>query len=219
MSNENESNPTASKSAPLQIISPNASPRKPLSADNPKITPPIGKEVTAEEGHDADTSLPAEDGAHVKAPTQPPHRPQADWAADLASLVEKQQRRTASSDHHTPAQRLKNRKLGRAPSGSSFTNRTNSGSATANHDLHPGETSFSDSGDSAAAPPQDELPSTQIGYETLEAEAARMQMAKRMGMSYSDEGPGTRLASLGMVRDSTGPGSASGGRARNRTRK
>lgn len=205
------------KAAPLQAISPNASPRKQHFIDQQKVTPPT-------EDHDSLSAINTEDQTEAGADTNegqpspadepPAERLQTDWTANLASIMERQQRHTASSEHHTPAQRLKHRKLGRAASGSSFASRTNSGSAAANH----GEKSFSDSSESLAAA-QEDLPSTQIGYETLEAEAARMQMAKRMGTSYSDESSGTRLASLGTVRDSAAPAGAPGGRSRNRTRK
>ena len=213
----------STKVVPLQAISPNASPHKQHFIDQQKDTPPI-------EDHDipeaVNTENQPEAGADAKdgpaSPADEPpansEHPQPDWTANLASIMERQQRRTASSEHHTPAQRLKHRKLGRAASGSSLASRTNSGSATANQELRQGDKSFSDSSDSHAAV-QEDLPSTQIGYETLEAEAARMQMAKRMGTSYSDENSGTRLASLGTVRDSAAPASAPGGRSRNRARK
>lgn len=197
------------KAAPLQAISPNASPRKQHFIDQQKVTPTtedhnaskaINTEDNVEFQVDANEESPSpadQPPANSEAPPSP-ERLQTNWTASLASLMERQQRRTASSEHPNPAQRLKHRKLGRAASGSSFASRTNSGSAAANH----GEKSFSDSSESLAAA-QEDLPSTQIGYETLEAEAARMQMAKRMGTSYSDESSGTRLASLGTVRDSS----------------
>ena len=214
---------TSTKVVPLQPISPNASPRKQSHIDQEKETQPteehdipvaINTEYQTEAGADAN-DRPASPADHPPANSE---HPQPDWTANLASIMERQQRRTASSEHHTPAQRLKHRKLGRAASGSSLASRTNSGSATANQELRHGEKSFSDSSESHAAG-QEDLPSTQIGYETLEAEAARMQMAKRMGTSYSDESSGTRLASLGTVRDSAAPASAPGGRSRNRARK
>jgi len=219
----NMTHKTSTKVVPLQAISPNASPHKQHFIDQQKVTPPI-------EDHDVPEAINTENqtevGADAKDGTaspvdEPPansERLQTDWTANLASIMERQQRRTASSEHHTPAQRLKHRKLGRAASGSSLASRTNSGSVTANQELRQGDKSFSDSSDSHAAA-QEDLPSTQIGYETLEAEAARMQMAKRMGTSYSDENSGTRLASLGTVRDSAAPASAPGGRSRNRARK
>jgi len=218
------------RTVPLQAISPNASPRKQHFIDQQKVTSPPQNRDSLEaintEGHndmqantkEGQSSPVDEPPANPEAPPSP-ERLQTNWTASLASIMEKQQRRTASSEHPNPAQRLKHRKLGRAASGSSLASRTNSGSATANQELRHGDKSFSDSSDSHATA-QEGLPSTQIGYETLEAEAARMQMAKRMGTSYSDESSGTRLASLGTVRDSAAPGNnAPGGRSRNRTRK
>jgi hypothetical protein len=212
------------KAAPLRAISSNASSRKRPSVDEQKEDPPGEDEAASKDTH---TNEPTDTNVNNAKATSPPvdeppaplpaTRPQADWTADLASLMEKQQRRTALSDHHTPAQRLKYRKLGRAASGGNLTNRTNSASTTLNQEAQHGDLSFSGSPDSLSAP-QAELPSTQIGYETLEAEAARMQMAKRMGTSYSDESTGTRMASVGTVRDSAAAASAPG-RARNRQRK
>jgi hypothetical protein len=220
---------TFAKVVPLQAISPNASPRKQPSIDQQKVTPPT------EDHNISDVSNPDEHfeilGETKEAPLSPidepsakseaqslSARPEAAWTADLASIMQRQQRRTTSSEHQTTAQRLKHRKLGRAASGSSLASRTNTGSTNANQDTRHGDASFSDSPESLA-PAQENLPSTQVGYETLEAEAARMQMAKRMGTSYSDESSGTRLASLGTVKDSAAPANATGGRARNRTRK
>jgi len=219
----------SAKVVPLQAISPNASPRKQPSVDRQKVTSPT------EDHKISDASNPEERiqvlGDTKEAPLSPidepsakpaaqhlPARPEAEWITDLASIMQRQQRHTTSSEHQTPAQRLKHRKLGRAASGSSLASRTNTGSTSANLDTRHGDMSFSESPESLA-PAQENLPSTQVGYETLEAEAARMQMAKRMGTSYSDETSGTRLASLGTVKDSAAPASATGGRARNRARK
>lgn len=217
------SHKTSTEVVPLQAISPNASPHKQNFIDHQKKTPPVEDHSVPETSNTENQTKAGVDAKDSSAsPADEPRanseHPQPDWTANLASIMERQQRRTASSEHHTPAQRLKDRKLGRAASGSSLASRTISGSATANQELPHGEKSFSDSSDSHAVA-QEDLPSTQIGYETLEAEAARMQMAKRMGTSYSDESSGTRLASLGTVRDSAAPASAPGGRSRNRARK
>lgn len=232
--------PDPAKAVPLQGISTN-SPRKPSSAENreaktsieqthslegPLDVEGIARDNTAESNQDTkEVSSHTEDELPAPLPTpQPPIRPQAEWTADLASLMEKQQRRSSSEHTNNPAQRLKHRKLGRAISGSSLANRAHDASASAqllHQDTTSKETSFSESPDelSAAAAHETDLPSTQIGYETLEAEAARRQMAKRMGMDYSDEGVGTRLASLGTVRDSAGSGGTNaGGRSRTRPR-
>ena len=218
---DDHSTSIATKSVPLQPMSLNASPRRKPSIDKDGNSPAENQNI--HQATDAENSTDSEGKkkqvvSPLDEPAAPPARGQAELTADLASLVERQQRRTASTEQHTPAQRLKHRKLGRAASGSSLANRTNSGSASVHRELSHGDPSFSESLDSLSAP-QENLPGTQIGYETLEAEAARLQMAKRMGTSYSDENSGTRLASLGTVRDSAGPAAAPGGRARNRPRK
>jgi DNA replication regulator DPB11 len=230
--------PGPEKAVPLQNISIN-SPRKPSSAE-------IGTVKTSTERHhsldgslnvertvdgnpartDPDTNgapLPTESEIHApQSEPQPLVRPQAEWTADLASLMEKQQRRPSSEHINNPAQRLKHRKLGRAISGSSLTSRTNDASKSAqlhHQDTGSKENSFSESPEElSTAARETDLPSTQIGYETPEAEAARRQMAKRMGMDYSDESVGTRLASLGTVRDSASSAAAGGGRSRTRPR-
>jgi hypothetical protein len=205
---------------PLQPISPNASPRKQSSHDQDhEVSKATHVETSTEAKANTKDATPSPaDESPAPLPAPPPTRAQSDWTADLASIMERHQRRTVSSEHHTPAQRLKHRKLGRAASGSSLANRTNSGSTLVNQESLHGDLSFSTSSDSLSAVPEN-LPSTQIGYETLEAEAARIQMTKRMGTSYEDENQGTRLASLGTVRDSAAPASAPGARARNRARK
>jgi hypothetical protein len=203
---------------PLQPISPNASPRKQSSHDQDHEVSKATHVETSTEANTKDATPSPADELPAPLPAPPPTRAQSDWTADLASIMERHQRRTVSSEHHTPAQRLKHRKLGRAASGSSLANRTNSGSTLVNQESLRGDLSFSTSSDSLSAVPEN-LPSTQIGYETLEAEAARIQMAKRMGTSYEDESQGTRLASLGTVKDSAAPASAPSARARNRARK
>lgn len=216
------------RSAPLRSISSNASSGKPATGDELEEKQDNESHVagkhTRTSSNNAEGHTATENEDDVSPVTdQPPSRGHPDWTADLASLVE-QQRRTNSSEHHQPAERLKHRKLGRAASGSSFGTRTTTGSTTANNDHGVAEASFSESSEHAAGvgsfPSAPEgLPSTQLGYETPEAEAARQQIAKRMGTSYVDEGAGTRLASLGTVRDSSAAANSTGGRSRNRTRR
>jgi len=63
-----------------------------------------------------------------------------------------------------------------------------------------------------------ELPSTQLGYETPEAEQARLQMAKRMGTSFDDEMVGRRVERLGVVKDATTSINGGGGARAARSR-
>jgi DNA replication regulator DPB11 len=233
--------PAPEKAVPLQDISIN-SPRKPSSAEPFAKTstehlhsldgPPEVEKNFQDNPPEADSAA-QETSSHTKnespAPlptSQPPLRPQAEWTADLASLMEKQHQRRPSSEHDkNPAQRLKHRKLGRAISGSSLGNRANDAQQLHRHDTNGSkENSFSESPEdpsaaaaAAAASHEADLPSTQIGYETLETEAARKSMAKLMGKEYSDESVGTRLASLGTVRDSGAGSGGAGGGGRSRT--
>ena len=222
---------------PLQNISVN-SPRKPSSAEPLAKTstehfhsldgpPEVEKNFqdnppeTKSAAHETSSHTKNESPAPLPTP-QPPLRPQAEWTADLASLMEKQHQRRPSSEHDkNPAQRLKHRKLGRAISGISLGNRTNDAQQLHHQDTNGSkENSFSESPEdpsAAAASHEADLPSTQIGYETLETEAARKSMAKLMGKEYSDESVGTRLASLGTVRDSGAGSGAAGGGGRSRT--
>ncbi|TKA62188.1 hypothetical protein B0A55_12098 [Friedmanniomyces simplex] len=123
--------------------------------------------------------------------------------------------RPVSDLAHPP--KRKNRPLGRSASG--IGNRPIS--ASAQHPDHaggspgllPSETTdsaadgFANFSKGAPLPP----PSTQLGYETADAEAHRLVMEKKMKVSLQDESSGTRVASVGMVRDSFVTGAGGGG--------
>ncbi|QIW95093.1 hypothetical protein AMS68_000611 [Peltaster fructicola] len=93
--------------------------------------------------------------------------------------------------------RRKKRTLGRAAS--AISNRSISKSAE-----HSMEDRFDLWDEHVAQEEVTAAPSTQLGYEVPEAEAHRLQMAKRMGTSFADEHGGTKLASIGTVRDLQG---------------
>ena len=58
-------------------------------------------------------------------------------------------------------------------------------------------------------------PGTQLGYETPEAEAHRLQMSKKMGTKLQDDLGLKRVASVGTVKDATlGSEAGVGGRVR-----
>ena len=62
-------------------------------------------------------------------------------------------------------------------------------------------------------------PSTQLGYETPEAEAHRLQMSKKMGTKLQDDHGMKRVASVGTVKDTTSGGEAAvSGRVRGKGR-
>ena len=216
--------PSPKRSQPLQELSPNRSPRKQSQPDD-----------QADHG---DESVKAEVGSKnvdnavkpVSPPTSPtkdlsqPHgRADEDLNKDIASLLahHKSSRPNTASSEAPP--KRKNRPLGRAVS--SISNRSN-------------HSSLASAQDTAGVPDTSELdhnsiadgfhttkeapapPSTQLGYETPEAEAHRLAMGKRMGTVFTDELSGKRIASMGVVKDaeSLNGKSAVGGRVQRRHR-
>ena len=195
----------SSQTFPLKERSPNASPTAKQTAsrfpgddrltDIPSIPPE----------HRSQEELAANDLEEThKSDAQQAVKPPEDLSADLASLSRQllSARRGSPSVDITQARR-KNRKLGRALS--SLSNR----SASASAEMHAKTTSEYQDNQSTVdqaghltATTAPLLPSTQLGYETSEAEAHRLQMAKKMGTSFADDGGGRRVASIGVVKDS-----------------
>jgi hypothetical protein len=212
-------------SPPLQSISPNASPRRamgqPDAANDMKQQ--YRSEAQQERLVSPLTSLPDSKTSKPDTEARPPqHRSQSELTANLESILQRRatSRTTTSSCGQNPAQRIKNRRLGRAASGSSLNARSfsnNSADAVQPCDLLDMDSEADDS-TARARPPPAEPPSTQLGYETPGVEAARAQIGKRMGTVFSDDGAGTRLASLGTVKDSVGSTSTAGLRAKGRHR-
>ncbi|KAK5705993.1 protein kinase activating protein dpb11 [Elasticomyces elasticus] len=214
------------RAQPLQEISPNASPRRsgPVQEktdDNLKsntVFPSSGPKVVP---------LPVSPASPRSRPAQepeapPPPRPAPDLQADIAALL---QNSRSQSNEPPVQQRRKNRPLGRSASG--IGSRVVSASSISDHADSPGVRQ--DSTDSAAdgfasytreaVPP----PSTQLGYETADAEAHRQMMERRMKVSLQDESTGKRVASVGTVKDSFVAGGGDGGvgnrvRGRNRNK-
>lgn len=185
------------QSKPLQNISPNASPSKvSREAENDALS--VKKGAHSPQLSAGHLKTPPEDASDLMAPapapaTEPPKRASLDPAAELATLISHRRHNTSPAE---PVQRLKSRKLGRAPSGSNLMSRSLSGSTGAPAD-------DGDDGEERRGAQQPELPSTQLGYEAPEAEQARAQMAKRMGTSFSDDTVGRRVERVGMVKDAT----------------
>nr|POF14074.1 s-m checkpoint control protein rad4 [Quercus suber] len=126
-------------------------------------------------------------------------RPPNELAADLASLLS----RSSARDHASvpaarplPAKR-KQRPLGRNLSGSN--------ARPCSASLEPRA--------SASPPPEAALLGTQIGYETVDADAHRQLMEKRMNVDLRDRAAGQRVASVGTVTDS-GRAAGHGGEGR-----
>ena len=204
-------------SQPLKEISPNLSPQKAgkTSQDGNDDVP-----VKAVEGV-AKTSSRAPSPAKPAFPPKSPHsrgesndseqqvalRPQHELTADLAEILNRKvaSRPGSAAPAEAPTKR-KSRPLGRAPSGISNRSLSASNSALSQKTspilTSEGPESAADgftASHGEASPP----PGTQLGYETAEAEAHRLQMSKKMGRKLQDENCLKRVASLGTVKDST----------------
>lgn len=195
---------------PLQEVSPNRSPRKSGEVPPEKKVPEISSEtiwkpstrtVSPEkaEQHDADNlAAPATVSEHKVPPTF--SRPHEQLTADLTELLNRQTAsRPGSASANAIPQKRKSRPLGRASSG--ISNRSLSASAQSENPSQGADAAVD--GFTAAAVTQPAPPSTQLGYETPEAEMHRLQMGKKMGMTFSDEGGLKRVASVGTVKDSS----------------
>lgn len=217
--------PSPERSQPLQELSPNRSPRKQnqhsdqaADDDNESVKPELGHENV-----DNAVKPVSPPTSPTKYASQPHGRPDEDLNKDIASLFahHKSSRPNTASSEAPP--KRKNRPLGRAVS--SISNRSN-------------HSSFASAQDTAGVPDTSELdhnsiadgfhatkeapapPSTQLGYETPEAEAHRLAVSKRLGTVFTDELIGKRIASMGVVKDaeSLNGKSAVGGRVQRRHR-
>lgn len=133
---------------------------------------------------------------------------------ELAEILKRQS--VSSNSNPTAPTKRKSRPLGRNVS--SISNRSGS-MATAPSipsDVFE-ENSAADGFDYSKAVPA-QPPSTQLGYDTPEAEAHRRQMSEKMGTDMlQDDGVGKRVASVGTVKDSSSR-PAVGGRTKGRSR-
>ncbi|TKA76707.1 hypothetical protein B0A55_03930 [Friedmanniomyces simplex] len=209
------------RSRPLQDISPNTSPRK--HGQSQEMTDESADTKTSETFESSPPkciALPASPKSPLSfsapEPQAPSPRPPQDLRADIAALLHHRTTSRSESSDLAPPPKRKNRPLGRSASG--IGNRPIS--ASAQHSDHaggspglsPSETAdsaadgFANFSKRAALPP----PSTQLGYETADAEAHRLVMVKKMKVSLQDESSGTRVASVGSVRDSFVTGGGGG---------
>lgn len=177
--------------------------------------------------HDAEIALvdiPEKNDLSAKNSPQPsllkendptPMQPTHNLTNELAEIL-KRQSASSSSIPAAPAKR-KSRPLGRNIS--SISNRSGSVAAAPHipSDIYE-ENSAADGFDYPKTVPA-LPPSTQLGYDTPEAEAHRKQMSEKMGTDMLlDDGVGKRVASVGTVKDSSSR-SAVGGRVKGRSRK
>ena len=219
--------PSLRSSQPLQEISPNSSPRKTTQGpildgaeEMPSKTNYLensrSRTMSPVKSASPLASAPGLSRATSNAGAHPPARPRHGLTADLADLLNTSvASRPGSAAGPGPPQKRKARPLGRAPSG--ISNRSASVQSERQSPALPSDIvdSAADGfGTSREAPMP---PSTQLGYETPEAEAHRQQMSKKMGTKLQDDSGLRRLASLGTVKDSSLSGDpAVGNRVRGR---
>lgn len=197
------------RSHPLQEVSPNCSPLKTSETLHEKrdieiSSETLGKRSSRTVSPDKDAPQGVCDPTLDMATSDPREptkilRPHEQLTADLTELLNRQTAsRPGSASAPLPPHKRKSRPLGRAPSG--ISNRSLSASAQSD--------SLSQNADAAvdgftAAVAEPAPPSTQLGYETADAEAHRLQMSKKMGTALQDEGGLKRVASVGTVKDSS----------------
>lgn len=207
------------KPHPLQEASPNRSPRKSsqqsVDGKNKAVssdTPARPSSRTLSPAKPAAPDLENIDDAALIPDAEPvertpAHRHDDQLKADLVDLLQRQTAsRPGSAAGISCPHRRKTRPLGRAVSGVS----NHSLSASAQSGDHDDAVDGFSRVVSEPAPP-----STQLGYETADAEAHRLQMSKKLGLKGGDQGGGlTRVASVGIAKDScdVGPGGRSRGR-------
>lgn len=196
---------------PLQEVSPNLSPGKgnkdAAQADwqGIDVNKSPTRSVSPSKAPSGPSSPPREVDSTTSDPPLQASRTHYELTADLAGLLQ----RTGSSRPHStgPADvppRRKDRPLGRALSGTS--NRSFSASAPAQSQSLLRLDTATDTGDvGGKIAGHDDLPppSTQLGYETLETQAHRRHMSKKMGTKLHDESDGRRVPSLGIVKDTS----------------
>ena len=220
--------PSRAASQPLQEVSPNLSPRKP-NGRSEEHEQDVSMKKAEPINPRSRTVSPAKPGSPPRSPSsllrtisnsdaRPPARPHRELTANLAELLSKSlSSRSSSAAGSQPPQKRKNRPLGRALSG--ISNRSASAQSQTTSPALPTEVADSAADGFSFAYESPLPPSTQLGYETPEAEAHRLQMSKKMGTKLHDDGGMRRVASLGTVKDSSlGADSGVGNRLRGRQR-
>ncbi|PPJ57217.1 hypothetical protein CBER1_02779 [Cercospora berteroae] len=188
---------------PLREISSNK------SADPPKPVP---------EAEKLDTDPVAKSPTRRDSPVKDVQK----LTSDLAALV-RHRIGSMGQDGSSEPQKRKHRPLGRNLSGTSLSN-----ASSRNFPANSAMLSEGCEADGFAAPTKSESapPGTQLGYDSPDAEAARIQMSEKMGVAV-EENTGIRMASMGTVKDSeslhrshmgAAAAAAAGGRTKARSR-
>lgn len=204
--------PSRKISQPLQEVSPNRSPSKTPGCSN--IPALAATDVQEQVDPPEKTTTPEPSSKQETIGPKASARPRPELEADINDLIRSAASRPSSA---SGLQKRKNRPLGRALS--AMSNRSGSASNTSDRLLYshtsddtmePTAEEYPSPRESFAAPP-----STQLGYETADAEAHRLQMSK----TFNDDEGFKRVASLGTVKDVvTAPSASVGNRVRGRHR-
>lgn len=199
----------------LREISPNTSQQRTENSAAPEgrdenAQKPAG-DVPEHENISARPVSPRSPSKENDAPSGPPtHK----LKEDLAEILKRQN--SSSFSNSTAPTKRKSRPLGRNLSSISSRSGSVAAAPPVPEDVFEAN-SMADGFDYSKAVPT-VPPSTQLGYDTPEAEAHRKQMSKKMGTTMlQDEGVGKRVASVGTVKDSSSR-SGVGGRTKGRTR-
>ncbi|KAF2216653.1 hypothetical protein CERZMDRAFT_89933 [Cercospora zeae-maydis SCOH1-5] len=205
------------------IVAPDDPPCAPRT--NAPLPRPL-REISLNESIDAANPVPDLEKPQTAPAPQPtscrnsPAKDVQKLTSDLAALVRQRIDSAGQEGLHEP-QKRKHRPLGRNLSGTSLGNASNR--------LVPANSAMLSEGceaDGFAPPskPASAPPGTQLGYDSPDAEAARIQMSKKMGVAV-EENTGVRIASMGTVKDSEGlhrshmgAAAAAGGRTKARSR-
>lgn len=131
-------------------------------------------------------------------------------------LARRQAGRPTNAEDPVQGRRRKDRKLGRAASGTGATASIVRPTPLETADSMDGATPLTEE-DTLSRSLQPPLPSQQLTYDAPGAEEHRRLMSKKMGTTFTDEG-GTRVQSIGVVRDADASFSGVGERVRGRHR-
>ena len=225
-----EETPSPHRSQPLGEIAANSRSPSRLSQGPSQTYHPsqIERNLTAIDGA-AEDSLPdpSHDDAgkenHDNSATAPEPVAATEKTTDLtrtmSEIIARRQTASHSSNDIMHPRRRKDRKLGRAPSGSNgaiaFTRPTGLEIADSVDTASPMTEDGTMAGSSLHQAP---MPSQQLSYDAPGAEEHRRLMSKKMGMKFVEENTGRRVESLGLVKDAEVIRSGVGDRVRGRHR-
>ncbi|KAF2161377.1 hypothetical protein M409DRAFT_59091 [Zasmidium cellare ATCC 36951] len=209
---------------PLKEISPNRSQPRGSSRDEPNLKDdkPAGGAITAKPSSAAPPheSLASPPQSPMKEAGETKPKKQEELTSDLANILARQVATRPSSLEQQPLQqKRKHRPLGRNLSTISSNHSGSAASASPRVEAEVPE--MGSVGDGFGAEREGAMlpPSTQLGYDTPEAEAHRRKLSKQMGTSFHEDGQlDRRIESVKTVKDSADIASRTAGTATGRAK-